>query len=103
MFTGRHVSNESSNDDDDDGDLSTGAVVAITLVVTFIITVLVTTLISVIITSLYYKYQYEKSKHSDHQKPPVEKEASIPEDDPYIPTGTTIKMDNNPAYATTNY
>ena len=100
MFTGRHVSNESSDDDDD---LSTGAAVAISIVVTFIITLVVTAAMTYIITSLYYKYQYERSKHSDHNRPPVEREASIPGDDLYIPTGTTIKMDNNPAYATTNY
>jgi len=72
-------------------------------VVTFIITLVVTALISVIITSLYYKYQNEKSKHIDQNRPPVEREAAIPGDDPYIPSGATIKMDTNPAYATTNY
>ena len=71
--------------------------------VTFIITLVVTAVMTYIITRMYYKYQYERSKHSDHNKPPVEREASIPGDDPYIPTGTTIKMDDNPAYATTNY
>jgi len=72
-------------------------------VVTFIITLVVTTLIIIIITSLYYKYQYGKSKQSDQNRPPIEREAGIPGDDPYIPTGATIKMDINPAYATTNY
>ena len=99
MFTGCHVSNESSDDDD----LSTGAAVAITLVVTSIITLAVTAVMTYMITSLYYKYQYERSKHSDQNRPPVEREASIPGDDPYIPTGTTIKMEINPGYATTNY
>jgi len=69
-------------------------------VVTFIITLVVATLISVIITRLNYKYQYEKSKPRDENRPPVEKEVG---DDPYISTGTTLKMEANPAYATTNY
>jgi len=86
-----------------DDDLSTGAAVAISIVVTFIITLVVTALISVTITSLYYKYQYEKSKQSNQNRPPFERKAGMPGDDPHIPTGATIKMDTNPAYATTNY
>ena len=86
----------------DDGDLSAGAVVAITTVVTFVITLVVTSLISVFITSLYFKLWYERRRNKDG-RPPDDREASTPGDDPYIPTGTTIKMDINPAYATTNY
>ena len=41
----------------DDDDLSTGAVVAISVVVTFIITLAVTTLISVIITRMFYEHK----------------------------------------------
>ena len=100
MFTGLP-----SNEANDNDGLSTAAAVAITAVVTFFMT-LVTTLISVIITNLYFRYRYEKrSKHSRSlgDRTPDEKEASVPRDDPYISTGTTIKMENNPAYATTNY
>ena len=45
-----------------DDELSTGAVIAISIVVTFIITLVVTALISVIIISLYYKYWYVLKK-----------------------------------------
>ena len=88
--------------DKEDGDLSTGAAVAISIVVTFVITLVVTSLISVIITGMYFKYWYERRRNKE-SRPPDDREASIPGDDPYIPTGTAIKMDSNPAYATTNY
>ena len=86
----------------DDDDLSTGAAVAISVVVTFVITLVVTSLVIVIITSLYFKLWYERRRNKDI-RPPIDREASTTGDDPYIPTGTTIKMDSNPAYATTNY
>jgi len=95
-FTG-HVSDESN----EDNDLSTGSAVAISVVATFIITLVITAVMTYIITRMHYKYWYERNKHSDHSRPPVEREADITEDGPY--NGTTIKMETNPAYATTNY
>ena len=64
--------------------------------------IVVTSLISAIITGMYFKLWYERRRNKD-SRPPDDREASIPGDDPYIPTGTTIKMESNPAYATTNY
>ena len=77
--------------DESDDELSTGAAVAITFGVTFIITLVVTALITCIITSLYYKYRYELK-----EKVKVDDDKNVNTNDPY-----NIKMDTNPAYATT--
>ena len=91
-----------------DDELSTGAVVAISIVVTFIITLVVTALITYIITSLYYKYRYElkeKLKVDDDKNVNTKQDpygGNITMDtNPAYGTTTTIKMDTNPAYATT--
>ena len=120
------------SDCESDDELSTGAVVAISIVVTFIITLVVTALITYIITSMYYKYQYElkqdkaelvdiKKVKTEQQKDPHHNSSYenviIKKSDPdyALPTSTikmdinpaygdssTIKMDANPAYASTN-
>ena len=85
-----------ANNDESDDELSTGAVVAISIVVTFIITLVVTALITYIITSMYYKYRYElkeKVKVDDDNNVNTTKQR-----DPYH--GGSIKMDTNPAYGT---
>ena len=98
-----------------DDELSTGAVVAISIVVTFIITLVVTALITYIITSMYYKHKSVISQEGDSH--------ALTEDtkrhDPYYVTtiktnvtmdtnsaygtATAIKMDTDPAYATTTH
>ena len=102
-------------DDESDDELSTGAVVAISIVVTFIITLVVTALISVIITSLYYKHLFKKlvirQEGDSHALTEDIKSndpayaiarANVPMDtNSAYGTATTIKMDTNPAYATT--
>ena len=78
----------------DDDDLSTGAVVAITLVVTFIITLFITAVMTYVITRMYYKRQLEKigrrnnSKNSDTQ-----------DNSQFVLMGRDVKMDTNPSYA----
>ena len=95
--------------DESDDELSTGAVVTISIVVTFIITLVVTALITYIITSMYYNYRYELK---EKVKVDDDKNVNIKQKDPYggnitmdtnpaYGTATTIKMDTNPAYATT--
>ena len=95
--------------DESDDELSTGAVVTISIVVIFIITLVVTALITYIITSMYYNYRYELK---EKVKVDDDKNGNTKQKDPYdgnitmdtIPaygTATTIKMDTNPAYATT--
>ena len=97
-------------DDESDDELSTGAVVAISIVVTFIVTLVVTALISVIITSLYYKRH--KSVEGDSHALTEDVKSNDPayaiaranitmDTNPAYGTATTIKMDTNPAYATT--
>ena len=120
------------SDCESDDELSTVAVVAISIVVTFIITLIVTALITYIITSMYYKYRYElkqdkaelvdvKNVNTEQQKDPhynsSYENVVIKKSDPdyALPTSTikmdinpgygdssTIKMDANPAYASTN-
>ena len=102
------------NDDESDDELSTGAVIAISIVVTFIITLVVTTLISVIITSRYYKHKSVISQEGDshtltedikRDDPPYAttvKTNITMDTNPAYGTATAIKMDTNPAYATTS-
>ena len=96
------------NNDESDDELSTGAVVTISIVVTFIITLVVTALITYIITSMYYNYRYELK---EKVKVDDDKNVNTKQKDPYggnitmdtnpaYGTATTIKMDTNPAYAT---
>ena len=120
------------SDCESDDELSTGAVVAISIVVTFIITLVVTALITYIITSMYYKYKYEMKqdktelvdikkikteqqkdqRHNPNYEDVILKESN---QDYALPTSTikmdinpayrdpsAIKMDANPAYASTN-
>ena len=73
---------------------------------TLIITLIITALITFIITSLYYKYWYElkkkiKGNDDDMNVIATQKDSyggSIT--NPAYETAATIKMDNNPAYAT---
>ena len=81
--------------DESDDELSTGAVVAISIVVTFIITLVVTALITYIITSLCYKYRYELK---EKVKVDDDKNVNTKQD----PNGCNITMDTNPAYGTTD-
>ena len=54
------------DDDESDDELSTGAVITISIiVVTFIITLVVTALITYIITSMYYKHKSVISQEGD--------------------------------------
>ena len=80
--------------EESDDELSTGAVVAISIVVTFIITLVVTALITYIITSMYYKYRYELK---EKVKVVDDKNVNTKQKDPY---GGNITMDTNPAYGT---
>ena len=102
------------SDCESDDELSTGAVVAISIVVTFIITLVVTALISVIITSMYYKYRYElkqdkaelvdvkkikTEQQKDQRHNPNYEDVILKESNPdYALSTSTIKMDINPAY-----
>ena len=107
------------SDCESDDELSTGAVVAISIVVTFIITLVVTALITYIITSMYYKHRHELKRDKaelvdvknvvTEQKDPhhspsydnvilKEKESNI---EYALPT-STIKMDPNPVYGNTS-
>ena len=103
------------SDCESDDELSTGAVVAISIVVTFIITLVVTALITYIITSMYYKYQHELKQDNKTELVDVKKVKTERQKDPHhnssyenvilkesnpdyaLPT-STIKMDINPAY-----
>jgi len=78
----------------DNDDLSTGAVVAISVVVTFIITLVVTAVVTYIITTMYYKCQPKKivSKNND-------KNISYQENNQFVLMDRDVKMDTNPSYA----
>ena len=87
--------------DDSDDELSTGAVIAISIVVTFIITLVVTALISSIVASMYYKHLIDHIRKSviSQESDPHE---DIKRHDPACATTikTNVKMDTNPAYGT---
>ena len=107
-----------SGDDKSDDELSTGAVVAISIVVTFIITLVVTALITYIITTMYYKCMNERitksvisqagDPHEDITKYDSTYATTIKtnvtmDTNPAYGTATAIKMDTNPAYATNTH
>ena len=84
-----------------DDELSTGAVVAISIVVTFIITLVVTVLITYIITKMYYKHKSVINQEGDSSAFTEEIKRHDP---PYATTTrTNVAMNTNPAYrAATN-
>jgi len=97
-----------------DDDLSTGAVVAISVVVTFIITLVVTAVVMYIIMRMYYKHQLKKCIRTNNNKNLGAKENSqfvLMDRDVKKDTNPsyavmdkdTIKMDSNPAYAVTKW
>ena len=96
-FVGKSDKSESESVDE----LSTGAVVTISIVVTFIVTFVVTALITYIITSMYYKHLIDCIRKSV-----ISQEGDLHEDtkrhDPAYATTTktNITIDTNPAYGT---
>ena len=80
--------------DEDDG-LSTGAVVAISTAVTLIITLVVSVPVTIIITIMCYKQWCEQTEKSNN------KNYSTGESSQFGLMGRDVKMDDNPAYATT--
>ncbi|XP_065915205.1 uncharacterized protein [Dysidea avara] len=76
---------------DEDDDLSTGAVVAITLVVTFIITLVVTAVMTYIITRMYYKRQPERTNNN--------KNVGTQDNNQFVLMGRNVEIDTNPSYA----
>jgi len=106
------VINMHTGDGGSDDDLSTGAVVAISVVVTFIITLVFTVVVMYIIMRMYYKHQLKKFIRTSNNKDVGTKEKSqfvLMDRDVKMDTNPsyaimdkgTIKMDSNPAYAVT--
>ena len=77
--------------DESDDELSTGAVVAISIVVTFIITLVVTALITYIITSHLFKKSVIRQKGDSHALT----EDIIRNDPTYATARANITMDTN--------
>ena len=86
-----HTGDCGSSDDDD---LSTGAVVAISIVVTFIITLVVTAVMTYVITRMYYKRQLEKISRRNNNK-----NSDTQDNSQFVLMGRDVKMDTNPSYA----
>jgi len=80
-------------DDDDNDDLSTGALLVISIVITFIITVVVIVPVTIIITVMCYKHRCEKREKSNN------KNDGIQENNQFVLMGQDIKMDTNPSYS----
>ena len=89
---------------DNENDLTTGAVVAISIVITFIITLVVTALITIIITRICYKHQQHKQL-KDRANTDTVFENNHNQNDCQVENlvyGSRDELQTNPCYVTVN-